>query len=132
MRKTPTKLAKIPLTSVLSIKFYVYLLHRTAYITFIIHNMNSRYIIVRSVACCLLLTHSIGVAQAQKGHRSTRKVQTQPLFHVNDTLPIVGSMAKVGAEQMLYQVGLWVLIWYLTDKTEWQCSQVCVSVVLRH
>ena len=100
MRKTPTKLAKIPLISVLSIKFYVYLLHRTAYITFIIHNMNSRYIIVRSIACCLLLTHSIEVAQAQKGHRSTRKVQTQPLFHINDTLPIVGSMAKVGAEQM--------------------------------
>lgn len=100
MRKTPTKLAKIPLISVLSIKFYVYLLHRTAYITFIIHNMTSRYIIVRSIACCLLLTHSIGVAQAQKGHRSTRKVQTQPLFHINDTLPIVGSMAKVGAEQM--------------------------------
>ena len=86
--------------SVLSIKIYVYLLHITAYITFIIHNMTSRYIIVRSLACCLLLTHSIGVAQAQKRHRSTRKVQTQPLFHVNDTLPIIGSMAKVGAEQM--------------------------------
>ena len=86
--------------SVLSIKIYVYLLHRTAYITFIIHNMTSRYIIVRSLACCLLLTHSIGVAQAQKRHRSTRKVQTQPLFHVNDTLPIIGSMAKVGAAQM--------------------------------
>ena len=86
--------------SVLSIKIYVYLLHITAYITFIIHNMTSRYIIVRSLACCLLLTHSIGVAQAQKRHRSTRKVQNQPLFHVNATLPIIGSMAKVGAEQM--------------------------------
>ena len=82
--------------SVLSIKIYVYLLHITAYITFIIHNMTSRYIIVRLLACCLLLTHSIGVAQAQKRHRSTRKVQTQPLFHVNDTLPIISEYDTLG------------------------------------
>ncbi len=53
-----------------------------------------------SLVCCLLIVCSKGVANAQKRNKVIVTEQRQPLFHVNDTLPVVGSMPKVGEKQM--------------------------------
>ena len=54
----------------------------------------------RSIVCCLLMISSTTVANAQSRHKAITHKHKQPLFIVNDTLPIVGSMAKVGEKQM--------------------------------
>ena len=43
---------------------------------------------------------STTVANAQSRHKAITNKHKQPLFLINDTLPIVGSMAKVGEKQM--------------------------------
>ena len=43
---------------------------------------------------------SATVANAQSRHKAITNKHKQPLFLINDTLPIVGSMAKVGEKQM--------------------------------
>ena len=54
----------------------------------------------RSIVCCLLMISSTTVANAQSRHKAITNKHKQPLFLINDTLPIVGSMAKVGEKQM--------------------------------
>ena len=54
----------------------------------------------RSIVCCLLMISSTTVANAQSRHKAITHKHKQPLFIVNDTLPVVGSMAKVGEKQM--------------------------------
>ena len=54
----------------------------------------------RSIVCCLLMISSATVANAQSRHKAITNKHKQPLFLINDTLPIVGSMAKVGEKQM--------------------------------
>lgn len=62
--------------------------------------MNRQYILTRSLVCCLLVIGVTDVANAQRRHKAITTEQRQPLFLVNDTLPVIGSMAKVGEKQM--------------------------------
>ncbi|WP_277043830.1 TonB-dependent receptor plug domain-containing protein, partial [Prevotella multiformis] len=62
--------------------------------------MAGQYILPRTLVCCLLITASTGMANAQRQHKPRAIVQEQPLFHVSDTLPVIGSIAKVGEKQM--------------------------------
>ena len=62
--------------------------------------MNRQYILTRSLVCCLLVIGVTDVANAQRRHKAITTEQRQPLFFVNDTLPVIGSMAKVGEKQM--------------------------------
>ena len=62
--------------------------------------MARQHFLTHSLVCCLLLIGSTNIANAQRRHKAITKKQKQPLFLKSDTLPIVGSMAKVGAKQM--------------------------------
>ena len=62
--------------------------------------MNRQYILTRSLVCCLLVIGVTDVANAQRRNKAITTEQRQPLFLVNDTLPVIGSMAKVGEKQM--------------------------------
>ena len=62
--------------------------------------MNRQYILTRSLVCCLLVIGVTDVANAQRRHKAITTEQRQPLFLVNDTFPVIGSMAKVGEKQM--------------------------------
>ncbi|MGP1549517.1 MAG: SusC/RagA family TonB-linked outer membrane protein [Prevotella fusca] len=62
--------------------------------------MAGQNFITHSIICCLLIVGSTDAANAQRRNKPLAAVQKQPLFHVNDTLPVVGSMAKVGEKQM--------------------------------
>ena len=62
--------------------------------------MNRQYILTRSLVCCLLAIGVTDVANAQRRHKAITTEQRQPLFLVNDTFPVIGSMAKVGEKQM--------------------------------
>ena len=62
--------------------------------------MNRQYILTRSLVCCLLVIGVTDVANAQRRHKAITTEQRQPLFLINDTLPVIGSMAKVGEKQM--------------------------------
>ena len=62
--------------------------------------MNRQYILTRSLVCCLLVIGVTDVANAQRRNKAITTEQRQLLFLVNDTLPVIGSMAKVGEKQM--------------------------------
>lgn len=62
--------------------------------------MARQHFLTHSLACCLLIVGSTNVANAQRRHKAITTQEKQPLFLINDTLPIVGSMAKVGEKQM--------------------------------
>lgn len=62
--------------------------------------MARQHFLTHSLVCCLLIVGSANVANAQSRHKAITTQKKQPLFLINDTLPIVGSMAKVGEKQM--------------------------------
>lgn len=62
--------------------------------------MARQHFLTHSLVCCLLLIGSTNIANAQRRHKAITKKQKQPLFLKSDTLPIVGSMAKIGKKQM--------------------------------
>ena len=62
--------------------------------------MARQHFLTHSLVCCLLIVGSTNVANAQRRHKAITTQEKQPLFLINDTLPIVGSMAKVGEKQM--------------------------------
>ena len=62
--------------------------------------MARQHFLTHSLVCCLLIVGSANVANAQRRHKAITTQEKQPLFLINDTLPIVGSMAKVGEKQM--------------------------------
>ena len=62
--------------------------------------MARQHFLTHSLVCCLLLIGSTNIAKAQRRHKAITKKQKQPLFLKSDTLPIVGSMAKIGKKQM--------------------------------
>ena len=62
--------------------------------------MARQHFLTHSLVCCLLLIGSTNIANAQRRHKAITTKQKQPLFLKSDTLPIVGSMAKVGEKQM--------------------------------
>ena len=62
--------------------------------------MARQHFLTHSLVCCLLIVGSTDVANAQRRHKAITTQEKQPLFLINDTLPIVGSMAKVGEKQM--------------------------------
>ena len=62
--------------------------------------MARQHFLTHSLVCCLLLIGSTNIANAQRRYKAITKKQKQPLFLISDTLPIVGSMAKVGEKQM--------------------------------
>ena len=62
--------------------------------------MDKRHFLTHLLVCCLLIIGSTDVANAQRRHKAITTKQKQPLFLMSDTLPIVGSMAKVGEKQM--------------------------------
>ena len=62
--------------------------------------MARQHFLTHSLVCCLLIVGSTEVANAQRRHKAITTQEKQPLFLINDTLPIVGSMAKVGEKQM--------------------------------
>lgn len=62
--------------------------------------MARQHFLTHSLVCCLLLIGSTNNANAQRRHKAITKKQKQPLFLKSDTLPIVGSMAKIGKKQM--------------------------------
>lgn len=62
--------------------------------------MARQHFLTHSLVCCLLIVGSTEVANAQRRNKAITTQEKQPLFLINDTLPIVGSMAKVGEKQM--------------------------------
>ena len=62
--------------------------------------MARQHFLTHSLVCCLLIVGSTDVANAQRRHKAITTQEKQPLFLINDTLPIIGSMAKVGEKQM--------------------------------
>lgn len=62
--------------------------------------MARQHFLTHSLVCCLLIVGSTDVANAQRRHKAITTQEKQPLFLINDTLSIVGSMAKVGEKQM--------------------------------
>ncbi len=62
--------------------------------------MARQHFLTHSLVCCLLLIGSTNIANAQRRHKAITTKQKQPLFLKSDTLPIVGSMAKIGKKQM--------------------------------
>lgn len=62
--------------------------------------MARQHFLTHSLVCCLLLIGPTNIANAQRRHKAITKKQKQPLFLKSDTLPIVGSMAKIGKKQM--------------------------------
>ena len=62
--------------------------------------MARQHFLTHSLVCCLLIVGSANVANAQRRNKAITTQEKQPLFPINDTLPIVGSMAKVGEKQM--------------------------------
>ena len=62
--------------------------------------MIGRNIISKALLCSLFLMVSVGSVSAQNRHKRYQKTPKQPIFQVNDTLPVIGSMAKLGEKQM--------------------------------
>ena len=62
--------------------------------------MIGRNIISKALLCSLFLMVSVGSVSAQNQHKRYQKTPKQPIFQVNDTLPVIGSMAKLGEKQM--------------------------------
>ena len=63
--------------------------------------MIGRNIISKALLCSLFLMVSVGSVSAQNRHkRYPEDAQNNPVFQVNDTLPVIGSMAKLGEKQM--------------------------------
>ena len=62
--------------------------------------MIGRNIISKALLCSLFLIVSVGSVSAQNRHKRYQKTPKQPIFQVNDTLPVIGSMAKLGEKQM--------------------------------
>ena len=56
--------------------------------------------ITHTIVCCFLMPVSSVVANAQRQHKPHITVQKPLPFHVNDTLPVIGSIAKIGEKQM--------------------------------
>ena len=62
--------------------------------------MIGRNIISKALLCSLFLMVSVGSVSAQNQHKRYQKTPKQPIFQVKDTLPVIGSMAKLGEKQM--------------------------------
>ena len=62
--------------------------------------MIGRNIISKALLCSLFLIVSVGSVSAQNRHKRYQKTTKQPIFQVKDTLPVIGSMAKLGEKQM--------------------------------
>lgn len=63
--------------------------------------MSGRNLLTLILICCFILLSSTSVVNAQRRKQSHPKVAIlQPSFHLNDTLPIVSSMVKIGEKQM--------------------------------
>ena len=62
--------------------------------------MVGRNIISKTLLCSLFLMASVGSVSAQNRHKRYQKTPKQPIFQVNDTLPVIGSMAKLGEKHM--------------------------------
>ena len=62
--------------------------------------MTGHNFITHTIVCCFLMPVSSVVANAQRQHKPHITVQKPLPFHVNDTLPVIGSIAKIGEKQM--------------------------------